>query len=263
MPAAAASTVVATVHARAAPPPLPVLILDDERFDRHRLARLCSGLHFPCDISNATTLGEFSTQLDRHSYALILVDYLLPDGTGLDAIDMVRLSARNLNAATLMISGQADPATPDAVRAAGARFLPKDALNHDSFAAAVREALSDGQPGPVALQDSYSADQVAALMAHCAARSARDVKPMISRMMRQMRDLRAGHGGAEAQAAALRAIEQNCLSLWAFLVEMEREDGVALLAELTVQTSKTRGGPVRATGQTPGKPPSPFGRRPS
>ena len=248
-------------QARAVPPPVPVLILDDERFDRHRLARFCSGLDFPCDISNATTLSEFATHLDRHSYTLILIDYILPDGTGLEAIDMVRLSARNLNAATLVISGQADDATPEAVRAVGARFLQKDALDRDTFAAAVHQALSEGRPERITRQESYSADQVAALLAQCGTRSARDVKPMISRMMRQMRDLRAGNGGPDAQAATLQAVEQNCLSLWAFLVEMEREDGAVLLADLTTdgtylaEAAQGHSEPKRA------KPPSIFGRR--
>ena len=39
--------------------PLKVLILDDERFDRHRLARMCSGFEVPIEVTNAQTLSAF------------------------------------------------------------------------------------------------------------------------------------------------------------------------------------------------------------
>lgn len=230
-------------------PPLPVLILDDERFDRHRLARLCSGLRFPCAVSNAKTLEEFGAHLERDSYRLILVDYALPDGTGLDALDMVRLSARNLNAATLMVSGQAAAQVAEkAVSIGCSGHLAKDDLSPASFAAAVERALASATPPAETPKAEYPAEDVERLLARCATRCARDVKPMISRMMRQMRDLRATGGAAQA----LDALEQNCMSLWAFLIEMEREDGAQLLAELTGD---------RTQAQIQPRPPSPFGRR--
>lgn len=238
---------------------MPVLILDDERFDRHRLARLCSGLDLPCDISNAKTLEEFSDHLEQRSFDLILVDYALPDGNGLDALHMIRLSARNQNAATLMISGQAEKMVTEQAQSIGCSgFLPKDTLSPDSFTAAVERALAGvRQPRPTA-KDSFPATEVERLLSLCNARGAGDIKPMISRMMRQMRDLRAASAGPEN--LTLRAVEQNCMSLWAFLVEMEREDGAVLLAELTAHRPGAR---ERTRGHSrPGKPPSPFGRRP-
>lgn len=239
---------------------MPVLILDDERFDRHRLARLCSGLDLPCNVSNAKTLQEFSDLLEQRSFDLILVDYALPDGTGLDALHMVRLSARNLNAATLLISGQAEKMVTDQAESIGcAGYLPKDTLSPDSFAAAVDQALAGTRQSRPLAKDSFPAAEVERLLALCNARGAGDIKPMISRMMRQMRDLRATSAGPES--LTLRAIEQNCMSLWAFLVEMEREDGAALLSELTADQPLAP--PLPKPRETRGKPPSPFGRRPN
>lgn len=247
-------------HRRSPAPPgaLPVLILDDERFDRHRLARLCSGLAFDCAITNAGSLTEFSSLLERGTFRLILVDYALPDGTGLEALDMVRLSARNLNAATLLISGQAETAVTDQARLIGcADCIAKDALSPDRFATAVALALSEHSVTTPALKVDYAAAEVEALMAACAARCARDVKPMISRMLRQMRDLRRSDSAQDSRA--LQAIEQNCMSLWAFLIEMEREEGAALLSEIA-------GGHAipapPAARMKPARPPSVFGRRP-
>lgn len=235
--------------------PVPVLILDDERFDRHRLARLCSGLEFPCAVSNAKTLAEFTRHLEHLSFRLILVDYMLPDGTGLDALHMVRLSPRNLNAATLMISGQAEDGITEEAEAIGcAGYLTKDDLTPDRFASAVEQALAAADLPVPSLKETYPIREVEELMSLCAARCAQDIKPMISRMMRQIRDARSGN----AEAARLEALEHNCLSLWAYLIKMERENGAHLMAEF---------GRPTAVEDAPhpgkrGKPPSPFARRP-
>ncbi|NNK16140.1 MAG: response regulator [Sulfitobacter sp.] len=238
--------------------PVPVLILDDERFDRHRLARLCSGLEFPSAVSNAKTLDEFALHLEQVSFHLILVDYMLPDGTGLDALHMVRLNSRNLNAATLMISGQAKAGVTQEAEALGcAGYLTKDDLSPSRFAAAVKKALASvATPVPTSKQ-SYPVDEVEQLMSICAAHCARDVKPMISRMMRQIRDMRSSRGNADAPD--LQALEQNCLTLWAYLIKMEREDGAELMSELVHNLLVTE---APAPSGKPSKPPSPFGRRP-
>ncbi len=235
--------------------PMEVLILDDERFDRHRLARLCSGLGFPCVVSNARTLTEFGDHLDQTHFGLILLDYALPDGTGLDALEMVQLSARNLNTPTIMISGQAAPQVAGAARNIGcARFLSKDDLSAESFAQAIQMALP--HTGPDHPVQGLPADtaQIEALLSRGAARSARDIKPMVSRMLRQLRDLRRGTG--DQQADGLAAVEQNCMSLWSYLVDMERREGAALLADLADPAL-----PGKPVARPAGRPPSPFSSR--
>lgn len=237
---------------------LNVLILDDERFDRHRLARLCSGLDFPCVVSNAKSLHEFNALLEHESFGLILLDYALPDGTGLDALDMVRLSARNLNTALLMISGHGDAAevAREAQNMGCSAFLTKDALTPDGFAEAVLSAIGGGPSSHLRAKQSYTASEVELLVSMTATRAAQDVKPMVSRMMRQLRDLRAK--GDQASPHALRALEQNCMSLWAFLIESEREDGANLMADMFRTASQQ--GPSAITVKQQ-RPPSPFSAR--
>ena len=240
-------------------PPLSVLILDDERFDRHRLARLCSALPFPCQITNAQSLTEFSDCLAEHSFGLILIDFALPDGTGLDAMHQLRLSPRNLDTPSLMISGQAADRVGDQVRALGcSECLTKDDLTPARFAEAVTAALdARKRPGPT-LAANYAAPEAAQLLALCARRCAGDIKPMVSRMLRQLRDLRAS-GGTDS-GPGIDRLEQNCMSLWAFLVEMERQEGADLLSDLAGAAPLPRGPETAASG-TPKRPPSVFGWR--
>jgi DNA-binding NarL/FixJ family response regulator len=237
---------------------LEVLILDDERFDRHRLARLCSGLEFACTVSNATSLTEFRNQLDQTTFGLILLDYSLPDGTGLDALDMMHLCARNMNTPALMVSGLAESGIVDRAEAAGCcGFLEKDALSSDAFARAVKDALVMTAPLSPASAKHFDAEEVAQLLTRAVAHSAQDIKPMVSRLMRHMRNLRAQN--ALNDCPATDAAEQNCLSLWSFLIEMERQDGATLLAHFTDAAGTAK----RAQSEPKSnRPPSPFSSGP-
>lgn len=243
------------------PPPtatrsaIAALILDDVRFDRHRLARLCSGLPFDCRVSTAATLETFAQVLAQNSFDLILIDYSLPDGNGMDALQMVHLSPRNLQAAALLISDDAPQEVQQQATILGcAGYLPKNGLNTDLFTRAVTKALSPLTQQVPAPALNYTADQVQHLLAMGTRRCAQDIKPTVSRMMRQMRDLRARQDASDI--VGLQAIEQNCLSLWIFLIEMEREGGRALLSQ--VQNNAVTSLP---TAKPRSKHPSPFGGR--
>lgn len=236
-------------------PPTPILILDDERVDRYRLARLCSSLGFPCQISNATTLAEFSEMLERDVFTLILIDYSLPDGSGLDALEMVRLSGINLNAVSLMVTGMDPMRISDRAYAAGcAGFLSKDDLSPDRFASAVGKVLGATLWQPKA-RKSYATGEVEQMLSLCATMSARAIKPRISRLMRQIRDIRSG---VTDPADGMRRLEQDCMSLWHFLIERERDEGPHHLAELLAGQSRSQEPPERPRAD---RPPSPFGTR--
>jgi CheY-like chemotaxis protein len=248
-----------TAHLFKAPPdapPLPILILEDERFDRHRLARMCSALDFQCKVSNATSLQSFSAILESDIFGLILLDYRLPDGTGFDALDMLRLSARNLNTPTLMVSGSDDHSLAEQAHGAGCTsYLHKDRLTSEIFGLAVQNALASAADPCLVDKTQFAQDEIAALVAQLTRRNARDVKPMVSRMMRQLRGIRANAHAEEN--IALQTVEQNCMSLWALLVEMERQDGTALLQELQKDRPPIPDAPDIAKSR---RPPSPFSR---
>lgn len=236
--------------------PLAVLILDDERFDRHRLARMCSGLDFPCEVTVAKTLADFAETLEQDMFGLILIDYALPDGDGLQALDMVRLCARNLNAPTLMIAGGNIDNIAERALASGCHtYLSKDALTNALFQDAVRSALGTTLGNVPPTKSTYSRDEVADILAHRSQRSARDIKPMVSRMMRQLRGLRTGT--QDEGGVVLEAIEQNCMSLWTFLMELETQNGADALKDLEGHQNTSEA--VVAKAALNRKPPSPFG----
>jgi CheY-like chemotaxis protein len=235
-----------------------VLILDDERFDRHRLARLCSGLDFACEITNAKTLGEFETHITDAGFDLILVDYSLPDGTGIDALAMVHSSAQNHKAATIMITGQGKAAVAqDAITGGCCDYLNKDDLSPQNFSYAVLNALQKTIPRAKPNARNYPHADVEAIVEHFASQCAQDMKPMVSRMMRLVRDLRARSGGEIGEAAPLGAIEDSCVNIWEFLIALERSSGAQIIADTLPGGNEIQ---KLAEDKPIRKPPSPFSK---
>lgn len=238
--------------------PTAVLILDDERFDRHRLARFCSSLDFPCAVSNASSLNDFRSRIEESSFSLILIDYYLPDGNGMDALELVRLSPRNLNTATIMITGLGqDSIEQQALDWGCADYLTKDELSSATFHRAVNNALQRSELTVAVEAQTYARLEVEKVLEHFAGQCARDIKPMVSRMMRQLRDLRSGADRAGVpQLDQFDRIDSSCMTLWEFLIEMERYQGAALVGGLLTPLADGSSGDLAE----PDKPPSPFTR---
>ncbi len=238
--------------------PTAVLILDDERFARHRLARFCSSLDFPCAVSNASSLNDFRSRIEESSFSLILIDYYLPDGNGMDALELVRLSPRNLNTATIMITGLGqDSIEQQALDWGCADYLTKDELSSATFHRAVNNALQRSELTVAVEAQTYARLEVEKVLEHFAGQCARDIKPMVSRMMRQLRDLRSGADRAGVpQLDQFDRIDSSCMTLWEFLIEMERYQGAALVGGLLTPLADGSSGDLAE----PDKPPSPFTR---
>lgn len=241
------------------PTPLKVLILDDERFDRHRLARLCSGLDRHCTVTNAATLAAFETALEAARFDLIMLDYQLPDGTGLDALARVRMSARNCTAGILMVTGQGhDDIARRAIEDGCSDYLTKDELTKPTFERAVANALQKSALAVKLESQTFRRAEVEAVLEHFAGQCARDIKPMLSRMMRQLRDLQ---DDTSAVARFQRqAIEESCMDLWHFLLDLERHQGKTLFADLK-PIAPVPAPQLDRVQPVSRKPPSPF-RRP-
>jgi DNA-binding NarL/FixJ family response regulator len=232
-----------------------LLILDDERFDRHRLQRLCSGLPEPMQVTTADCLAKLADALEGDSFDLIFVDYNLPDGSGVDALEMIRLCPRNCTAATVMVTGLERREMEKSAQDNGcAGFLAKDDLDPDIFASTVAHALRAKAPPQVG-QAQYDAAEVAQLLAQNNSAFARDMKPHVSRMLRQLRLNRSQQAVAtDGQDHGRQALENSCVALWDYLVSVERQDPVL------PAPSKKVAVPPAAEGRRKGKPPSPFSR---
>ena len=82
-----------------------VLVLDDSEFDRTRLRRIMSNLPMALNVTEAEDLDVLSHHISSKSYDIILVDYELAKGDGLQALNRIRNSNLNHNAKTVMVTG--------------------------------------------------------------------------------------------------------------------------------------------------------------
>jgi DNA-binding response OmpR family regulator len=83
-----------------------ILIVDDEVRLRVNLVRILSRRAFV--MEQAATVAEAKTLLAERTYDAVLLDWQLPDGTGLDVCAAIR--ARNRDVHVIMFTGRADHA---------------------------------------------------------------------------------------------------------------------------------------------------------
>ena len=243
--------------------PVQVLVLDDQRFDRHRISRLCTGLEMEIEVAHADCLSSFAAQLVATRFDLIFLDYFLPDGTGLEALDMIRLSALNCNAAVIMVAGDGmEGLAEQALRGGCSDYILKDDLSPASFRRATTNALQKSRLTIGMQRQSVKRAEMEEVLKRFSTECARDIKPMVSRMMRQLRDLRDPKEVTQASWQDQRkGIEASCMRLWEFLVDLENYTGADLIgddaAELAPPAHLT---PPRKAEAKPRKAPSVFGR---
>lgn len=205
------------------PSVISILIVDDQRFDRYRIRRLCEALDFTVHLTEADTLAALHAALDADTFNLVCLDYNLPDGDGLEALDIVRSHPEHTNAATIMITGenQSDVAI-EALKRGCNDYLVKDVLSEGSLRRATVNALQKAVLARALDTEKKSRVWLEQVLARFSSDCAREIKPMLGRMTRQMRDLKPAVAAQGAGAeAAYREIEQSCHRIWKFLEDLE------------------------------------------
>ena len=120
-----------------------ILILDDSDFDRKRLRRSLSQLPMALNFTEAEDLYSFRQQIRHKVYDLVLIDYSLADGDGLQAIHAYKTSRHNRSAFFVMVTGH-DSATlaVNALKSGFDDFLCKDDI-HKHVLASLLHASSE------------------------------------------------------------------------------------------------------------------------
>ena len=235
--------------ARGFPSHISVLVLDDQRFDRHKLGRLCATLPTHAEILNADSLAALNALLDATTFDLIFVDYNLPDGSGLDALERIRMSPRNCNAASIMITGaDGEEIALDAMSRGCADFITKHELSPTTFTRAVTNALQKSALSTQVAAQTFAREEVERVLKSFASQCANDIKPMLSRMMRQLRDLRDTPAQDHRTVTARReSVEASCMHLWEFLDDLERHHPDVMMKDLAASA------PLPAPAKQPGR----------
>ncbi|UWR23263.1 response regulator [Sulfitobacter sp. S190] len=259
-----------------------ILIVDDQRFDRMRLQRMCANFGFTTHTVEADSLDAMRNVLKKDKFDLILLDYYLPDGTGLDGVDSIRADATNSAAATIMITGSDDAEVGiNALKLGFSDYLTKDELSVDALRRAAITALQKSRLTTGLQTQGRKRKEMQTILQRFSKECAQEIKPTVSRMMRQMRELREIQSLTQEQAIdRIDRVETSCRRLWDFLNELEHYRGddltrksesdrsVASMLDLTQAPTQvdavlntSAAPPAAARSITPRKPPSIFGKR--
>jgi diguanylate cyclase (GGDEF)-like protein/PAS domain S-box-containing protein len=102
-------------------PQIRVLVVDDDATDRAAFERFVKKAGLPYEYRLASSVAEATRELECQTFDVILTDYTLCDGTGLDVL------ARGGNAAGILVSGTSDQKVAvQGMKAGAADYLVKD-----------------------------------------------------------------------------------------------------------------------------------------
>ena len=130
-----------------------VLILDDNVFDRARVRRVIQVARIRCFIREVECLFAAETAVHGEEYDIVVLDYDLPDGTGHDAIRMIRQSRLNSQVPLVMITGNQSAKVFETAWEIGCMAcISKDCLSPDILNDVFAKALGrirDRAPAPL------------------------------------------------------------------------------------------------------------------
>ncbi|MGB7241260.1 MAG: response regulator [Sulfitobacter sp.] len=121
---------------------IKTLLLDDNNFDRQRIRRMSLKTDLPIEIDEVDSIETMKQAVKAVSYDLVLIDYRLPVGDGLTALDAIHSGALNKDPGTIMITGESKVETAVSAMKRGCHeFLAKDDMNTDALRAAMMNAM--------------------------------------------------------------------------------------------------------------------------
>ena len=121
-------------------PPLRMLSIEDSDSDYRIIERLVKAFG-KLILLRGKTISEGLVLLKNDPVDLVLVDFFLPDGTGLDL--MRKMDGEGIEAPVIVITGKGDEMIATQVIQAGAYdYLPKDQLSEKNLGQAISNALT-------------------------------------------------------------------------------------------------------------------------
>ncbi|MBN1847744.1 MAG: diguanylate cyclase [Deltaproteobacteria bacterium] len=104
------------------------------------MIKMYLGKEYKGTLTQAPSIDEAISILGKESYDLVLLDYMIEDGNGLDFLKL--LNKRGVEIPVIVITGQGDEMVASQMIQAGAYdYLPKEMVRRDSLKKAVNNAI--------------------------------------------------------------------------------------------------------------------------
>jgi len=200
--------------------PINALLLDDSKFDRRRIRRLSRDMGVAIQIDEVASIAALQEALDADSYDVVLLDYRLTEGDGLQALELVRAHPRNARSPAIMVTGGDDPSIAvQALRSGFSDYLSKAQLTAETLRVSVLAAIE--KAGLAESAERQRAETVTELSNTILAQFRRSLQPELAGVVRNLRAVRTGlTDDASRLRPDLESIEARCVALWAMLSEL-------------------------------------------
>lgn len=201
------------------------LVVDDSPIDQRRLKSLCDKADLALDFDEASSLSEMRQALNKKSYDIIFIDYRLDDGDGIGALHAIKQNAKNLNAATIMIAGVAQTTIAVAALKSGCDdYILKDAMDQHWLKRAVTNALERSRLKREFNESELLRSTLSKVLTEFSKSCTVEMKPILSRMLRQVRGLRGttASAGTGQGKTDIQDLENCCSELWNYIEGFER-----------------------------------------
>ncbi len=204
---------------------LSILVLDDDTFDRQRLLRLASSFAFPTHVEEADSLFALEEKLDQRSFDVILLDYYLATGDGIDALDIISNHPINQGVARVMVAGApVYTVAVEAMKHGCDEFIAKSGLKPERLQTTILEAVlaSTRKAGSALLGDLEEiSNSIANGVAEICLLS---IKPRLSRIQRHVEILESHTACHGQNNKAMDAIGRSCSVLHEFFGTLEARE---------------------------------------
>lgn len=200
-------------------PTVKVLLLDDSEFDRLRIRKMMLDAGVNLKMEEAATLEGFSSHLDAAVFDVVLIDYNLTAGNGMDALRIIQKHPENADAMTVMITGDDhSEIAVQAIKMGCEDYISKSALSSERLKQAVIGSLTAKLVAGEATQEHHR--HIEMLAADVLNDLSSALQPKLAKMLRDIRLLkrRLDHPDTNVPQS-LSEIDRTCVELWKALSE--------------------------------------------
>ena len=205
-------------------PGVKMLVLDDSVFDRRRIRRLSHDTRLGIVLDEVASIEALGPVLDQDKFDVILVDYNLPAGDGVDAVRMIRQHVLNRDCPTIMVTGDdTSEVAVKSLKSGCADYIAKDRLTVETLRNSIVGVI---EPAMAARGTMLSQADIERLTAEIMAKYTHALQPKLARLIRDMRMLKAALPDPGANLPEdLERIERQCIQLWTVLLDPRTVSG--------------------------------------
>jgi signal transduction histidine kinase len=120
-----------------------ILIIEDSKDDLELYSRLLNKIFKDCIIDHCCLLDHAIKAIKSTQYNLILLDYNLPDMTGLDLIRAIKLAGIDLLCPIVALTGQGnEDVAVEFMRLGASDYIPKDKISLESLSNSINKSFN-------------------------------------------------------------------------------------------------------------------------